>query len=93
METNHTQGNWHAHDGQIYPEQTGATVALIPYFDKDNAEHQANSKLIAAAPDMLEALKIAKQWLEDFSNEKQPYKEIPAADISTIIYEAIYKAL
>lgn len=69
METNHTQGNWHAHDGQIYPEQTGATVALIPYFDKDNEQHQANSKLIAAAPDMLEALIKCRQWFDNHGKD------------------------
>ena len=56
MKTTHTAGNWHAHDGQIYPEQTGKTLALIPYFDKGNEEMQANARIIAAAPDMMEAL-------------------------------------
>lgn len=56
METKHTKGSWHAHDGQIYPEETGITIALIPYFDKQNEEHLANQKIIEAAPEMLEAL-------------------------------------
>ena len=57
MEAKHTKGNWIAKDGQIYVEETGETLALITYFDKDNEEKKANARLIAAAPDMLEALK------------------------------------
>jgi amino acid permease len=56
MEMNHTPGNWYAKDGQIYPTETGKTLALIPYFDKNNKEEQANQQLIAAAPDLLNAL-------------------------------------
>ena len=56
MENNHTAGTWHLHDGQIYPTETGKTLALIPYFDKENEEQQANGKLIAAAPELLKAL-------------------------------------
>jgi len=55
----HTQGEWFAKDGQIYPIETGKTLAVIPYYDKDNKEQEANSKLIAASPDMLEACKLA----------------------------------
>jgi hypothetical protein len=88
MKNNHTQGNWHAHDGQIYPEETGVTVALIPYFDKDNAEHQANSKLISAAPDMLEAL---QQFLHSVEHEGVVSGRV--VDAVRNAKEAIYKAL
>jgi hypothetical protein len=69
METTHTQGEWHAHDGQIYPLETGKTLALIPYWDEENEEHQANARLIAAAPDLLIALQRLVQfveWRQDF---------------------------
>lgn len=56
MAAKHTAGEWHAKDGQIYPIETGKTLATIPYFDKDNEEQEANQKLIAAAPDLLDAL-------------------------------------
>ena len=58
----HTKGDWHAHDGQIYPEETGKTLALIPYWDKEDKEKEANAMLIAAAPDMLKAL----QSIDDY---------------------------
>jgi hypothetical protein len=54
MKNKFTAGTWQAKEGQIYPTETGKTLALIPYFDKDNDEHEANAKLIAAAPELLE---------------------------------------
>lgn len=59
MENKHTPGTWYAKDGQVYPTETGKTLAVIPYFDKENEEQKANAKLIAAAPDLLEACKMA----------------------------------
>ncbi len=56
MKTQHTTGTWYAHDGQIYPEETGKTLALIPYYS-GTEEQEANAKLISAAPELLEALK------------------------------------
>ena len=61
----HTKGNWYASEGQIYPEETGKTLALIPYYDKDDKEQEANANLIAAAPDMLKALKKADDFFRD----------------------------
>jgi hypothetical protein len=54
MNTKHTSGKWHAKDGQIYPTETGKTLAIIPYYDKDNREQEANAKLIAAASELLQ---------------------------------------
>lgn len=51
----YTSGEWITNEGQIYPQETGKTLALIPYFDKDSEEMQSNAKLIAAAPDLLKA--------------------------------------
>jgi hypothetical protein len=55
-ETKHTPGNWHTNDGQIYPIETGETIATVHYFDKTNEEHQATARLIAAAPFLLATL-------------------------------------
>lgn len=60
----HTEGTWYGKDGQIYPEETGKTLATIPYYDKDNEEQRANTQLISAAPDLLEACKEAFQSLK-----------------------------
>jgi hypothetical protein len=55
--TKHTAGAWHVKDGQIYPEGTGITIAVIPHHDKDNEEKTANAERIVKCVngwDMLE---------------------------------------
>jgi len=69
MKTKHTPGTWHAHDGQIYPEETGKTLALIPHFDAENKEQEANALLIAAAPEMAEALLKAYNCFKRLASE------------------------
>ena len=91
MNTTHTQGNWHTNDGQIYTEETGKTLALIPYFDKENEEMKANSKLIASAPNLLKAL---QNLLEDvqYSIKDIPFGAIGQRQINAA-KEAINKAI
>lgn len=64
----HTPGPWSEHDGQIYAENDpkGRTFALIPYYDRE-PEQDANARLIAAAPELLAALR----WVigDDSSDE------------------------
>jgi hypothetical protein len=59
----YTSGTWYAREGQIYPEETGKTLVLIPYFDETNEEQKANAQLIAAAPELFEALKLAYSFM------------------------------
>jgi len=64
----HTPGPWEInerHGGVIYIEGVGNTVAIChdDGFDIDHAEAEANARLIAAAPQMLEALEAcAAYW-------------------------------
>lgn len=59
--TAHTPGwyvaNTSSHQGLIIDENAGETIAIA--YDK------ANAPLIAAAPDLLEALKLAMPYVED----------------------------
>jgi len=72
----------------IYTEETGETVALCYGLP----EAKSNAFLIAAAPDLLRACKIAMEWLEDFSRDRQPYLDRPAAVIARLLHEAILKS-
>jgi tellurite resistance protein len=54
----HTPGEWHTNSGQVYSldETRGATIALVSDHHGPDVQ-QANARLIAAAPDLLAALK------------------------------------
>ena len=72
MTTQHTPGTWYTSDkgpsgphyqGQVAVEETGRTIAIT--YD-DEGGH--NARLIAAAPEMLDALKTAGQVLDSMLN-------------------------
>ncbi len=52
----YTNGNWIAKDGQIYSEVSGKTLAVVPYFDTESEEQNANMKVMAESKNMLEIL-------------------------------------
>lgn len=85
MEKKFTKGIWHTNSGQIYPESTGATLAMIPYWDENNKEKQANAKLIATAPELLDALECMIKHASVIIDGNHP-------DMRKA-YEVIYKAL
>lgn len=63
MATKHTQGTWQAKGGKVVSTLNpnyDTVVAQIP-VGLSNSEKIANAKLIAAAPELLEAL----VWLRD----------------------------
>jgi len=56
---------------QIISEPTSEVLALVPYSDrtpKAHAECYADARLIAAAPEMLDALKAVRDWDEIDAN-------------------------
>ena len=66
MSTQHTPGPWVAIDGRILPERyvlTGAPIATV-HARKVAGMRAGNASLIAAAPDMYEALKHEAEWHE-----------------------------
>jgi phosphoheptose isomerase len=66
METKHTQGKWKIWEDWICTEE-GDDIARIDGNDK---EAQANAKLIAAAPDLLKALKKCSKVLSMYNSDK-----------------------
>lgn len=95
MTAKHTPGPWTWDDGSpwIYREINGATVARVA---EDNghmvAEYRkpmpmsANARLIAAAPDLLEACRAALEWLGEC------HKGTHQAEIADELRAAIAKA-
>lgn len=68
----HTPGPWSCED--VYPPRTtvhipvyGKPFVLAECFSMESAgEREANAKLIAAAPDMLAALRRSLNWLSSY---------------------------
>ena len=92
MKTKFTPGEWEARDLNTNKPfisgttETGATsfVAFVDVDYKNNQEIEANAKLIAAAPTMLEALMQLKDY--DFDNAMLP------EGLRILMYDAIVKA-
>ncbi len=87
METKHTQGEWfvsnHNNELKVRARNTMmGTVCTINTLFEDEAE--ANAKLIASAPDLLEALEAARKLIH------QERKD--ALTVGEIIQQAIDKA-
>lgn len=59
MSTKHTPGPWHEDGHQIISEH-GYVVAVLPNTnrDADSETTAADARLIAAAPDLMEAMKL-----------------------------------
>ena len=90
MNTAHTNGEWHAHDGQIYQTETGRTLALIPYFDSTFEEDKANQNLIAAAPDLLKSL---VDVLEELNQARRAQNKLTLSEAERNAQAAIQKAI
>jgi hypothetical protein len=70
MTASHTPGPWgccdtsyHAHDYRLTKPNGEPLPVNAPY--NDHSEQRANARLIALAPEMLEALRDALDFLED----------------------------
>ena len=55
MISQHTPGPWTQHEGEVRAKNYG--LISRSYYGKPDGEGAANARLIAAAPDLLEALK------------------------------------
>ncbi len=87
MNTKHTKGNWqvamqpemHFNIGAYIPGQgcVGLVATVDQNRDIDFEQAEANAKLIAAAPDLLEALKIATLYVSSIS-DKEDWQKIQA---------------
>jgi hypothetical protein len=83
----HTEGTWLGKEGAVYTEETGKTLALIPYFDEKNEEEKANLTLIAAAPELLKALQYAIKFIKLCPKLKEEDKPRGLERWESLIYE------
>ena len=63
----HTSGPWHVGSATEFRNQIGIepTIGCV-YGDIKGKETKANARLIAAAPELLEALKRSLSWLSSY---------------------------
>jgi hypothetical protein len=68
--THHTPGPWSVVDGEI--EAEGAAVASVDRHELNPAcvDAEANARLIAAAPELLEALDYLYNWTKDVGGDE-----------------------
>lgn len=87
MTAQHTPGPWGfskyaGRDYGIFPDDSGGELALVR-GDHDNEQQLANARLIAAAPELLAALKDAAGILETLGASRNVLRKCNDA-----IYEA-----
>ena len=94
----HTETPWKISDvilTRIIDEDNNSVAEGLS-ADYNNPNGRANAEFIVKACNMhdelVEACRKARYWLEKFSEDFPIWKEIPAADIATILHEAIIKA-
>lgn len=96
---NHTPGPWIvAYDRSVRPESDAWTTIAQQYDGRDGCilpkdQQKANAHLIAAAPDLLDALVMAKNWMEcDYDRKMCDHDKAIYDDIMESINKTIHKA-
>ena len=70
--TKHTMGPWRANDTTVFQDNPLDSVVVIASCGGPalkHEEHQADARLIAAAPDLLEAAKLADDYFKQIGYE------------------------
>ena len=82
MSASHTKGPWEASDRGDYDDFDGDSrvvlgddIRVAVVHDRGTQEAEANARLIAAAPDMLEALEAMEVAYEAENNEAEFFKD------------------
>lgn len=73
----HTQGKWEIKSDpeSILIHSPSGAISYIPHAGKAVEEHEANAKLIAAAPELLEALTMLIEETELYNPSNEVTKE------------------
>jgi hypothetical protein len=89
---NYTKGNWTIHDTNKYETPHIECGIYRICRIADNREYKANASLIAAAPDMYEALQSVLLRLDMEAKEKGEDAIFPCAAMRSTIRQALNKA-
>ena len=89
----HTPGPWsESPDGSTIYRVDGVPVARIAAAGRPGDARSANARLIAAAPDMLEALEKALHLLELQSEPTDAFRYVDGVDVPAAARAAIAQA-
>jgi hypothetical protein len=94
METKHTPRPWflsHASGDTMPITAEGYTVAEALPFDNEG-EQEANARLIAAAPELLDALEGVEEWMREYSLDYEIDHDSREQKLMLKISSAIAKA-
>lgn len=80
MKPQHTPGAWHIFTAACSPDQRAigdeTENRIIALIDKSDEQDEANAHLIAAAPELLEAL---ENLVRNFTQEPDPHGDLKKA--------------
>ena len=100
----HTAGPWSVdYEGPAHlsiEDSAGRVLAFCNLQSEDGDEDEANARLIAAAPDLLQALKNAREWLDELAglvqsgtfDAAEDWAGANAVSVDSSLAEAIAKA-
>lgn len=63
MSAKHTPGQWRIEGATVFSRKENALFRIDPISAEGRLDHEANARLIASAPELLEALRGALQSL------------------------------
>lgn len=94
----HTPGPWYVEGAGVHALVRGADSTIVAVRHRLGAmTHEANARLICAAPDMMDALKkLNAWWLDDFPNEpdgEYPNRLCTLSDDTKNIWREIQSAI
>lgn len=90
----HTPGPWEYRENCIYPTSRQRCIARLDWHIRDEVD-DANARLIAAAPDMLEALYEAEEYFDnraDADHDETGFVPNEEMKLLAVVRAAIAKA-